>query len=120
MDHQFTSPRELHSTARYRQYDTCLACGTGIPSGQGHLHHRVRRRDLGWCACNVVLLHADCHVGAPQAVHQQPDWARARGLIVPSTFDPRLVPIPHQWPYTGDLWLTCDGGLSMHQVVLAP
>lgn len=111
-EHLFTTAAKLHPLARERQYGMCLACHGGLRTGEGALHHRVRRRDLGWCACNVVLLHAECHTNAPQAVHQRPEWARARGLIVPSWTDPRGVPVPHQWPYSGDLFLACDGSLG--------
>lgn len=112
-EHQFGKPDRLHGLVRERQYGTCLLCHVGIRPGEGHLHHRVRRRVLGWCPCNLVLLHADCHVVAPAAVHQQPARALELGLIVSShPGDPRPVPIAHQWPYTGQMLLLCDGGLE--------
>lgn len=99
-----------------RQYGTCLACHTGMHPATAHVHHRKRRRDLAadelWCPCVLVALHPDCHVIAPQAVHQRPAWAVDAGLIVPSHADPRTVPIRHEWPYTGELLLACDGSLA--------
>lgn len=92
-----------------RQLGTCLACHTGMRPDELHAHHRVRRRDLGWCPCNIVALHSDCHVVAPQAVHQRVTWARERGLIVPTWDDPRLIPVEHRVPWSGLLYLGCDG-----------
>lgn len=65
----------------------CEACGE-LLAGRVHYHHRQRRQDGGHAASNVVALHPDCHVVAPQAVHQRPAWARERGLIVPTWADP--------------------------------
>lgn len=112
MDHQLISAERVRETIWNRQMGVCLACGYGMHPEQMHAHHRLRRRDLGWCPCNVVGLHSDCHVIAPQAVHQRPEWARERGLIVPSWDDPRAVPVEHVVPWPGMLYLLCDGGVS--------
>ena len=107
--HRLLTARQVHAVLWDRQVGTCLACHQGVRPDELHAHHRVRRRDLGWCPCNVVGLHASCHVVAPEAVHQRPAWARDRGLIVPSWADPRRVPVFHQVPWRGWLLLDCDG-----------
>lgn len=104
--HEFTDQGHLRAVAYGRQHGACAACGDGLHPDRAHLHHRKRRRDLGHCACNAVLLHDTCHVVAPQAVHQRPTWARARGLIVPSWEDTRSTPIIGR---DGRVWATCDG-----------
>lgn len=112
--HQELSARAIRELIYERQYGVCLACHTGMHPDRFHAHHRKRRRDLPgvWCPCWTVALHPDCHVVAPQAVHQRPAWAIGRGLIVPSHADQRAVPIAHEWPYTGELLLACDGSLG--------
>ena len=110
--HEFTDQGALRRVAYGRQHGACAACGHGMHLERAHLHHRKRRRDLGHCACNTVLLHDTCHVVAPQAVHQRPAWARARGLIVPSWEDTRTVPVR---TIDGTVWLTCDGTSTPHQ-----
>lgn len=46
----------------------------------------------------------------PAAVHDRPEWARERGLIVPSWSDPRDVAVTLVgWPWSGPGFLTCDG-----------
>ena len=104
--HEFTDQGTLRSVAYGRQHGACAACGDGMHLERAHLHHRKRRRDLGHCACNTILLHADCHNIAPGSVHQRPAWARARGLIVPSWEDTRTVPVR---TVDGTVWLTCGG-----------
>ena len=104
--HEFTDQGALRRVAYGRQHGACAACGHGMHLERAHLHHRKRRRDLGHCACNTVLLHADCHNIAPASVHQRPTWARARGLIVPSWEDTRSTPIIGR---DGRVWATCDG-----------
>lgn len=109
MDHQLISAGLARETIWQRQCGTCLACHRGMLQDAMHAHHRMRRRDLGWCPCNVVGLHSDCHVIAPGAVHQRVEWARERGLIVPTYDDPRIIPVTHVVPWHGELYLTCDG-----------
>lgn len=70
----------------------CEACGHPL-LGLVHLHHRQRRREGNHSPANLVALHPDCHVVAPQAVHQRPTWARQRGLIVPSWETPGDAPL---------------------------
>ena len=71
----------------------CEACGGDLERGGGvHMHHRQRRRTGDHSLANLVALHPDCHVVAPQAVHQRPEWATERGLIVRSTDDPAATP----------------------------
>lgn len=95
-----------------RQGGTCAACGMGMLAEQMHAHHRMRRRDLGWCPCNVIGLHPSCHVIAPEAVHQRPAWAREHGLIVPTWGDPRQTPVLLSYPWRAWCLLSCDGLVS--------
>lgn len=75
-------PEEVVQLALARCEGLCEACGEPV-WGYVHKHHRLRRRDGLHFASNIVILHPDCHVIAPQAVHQRPVWAKERGLIVP-------------------------------------
>lgn len=85
-------PAPVGQTVLERCGGLCEACG-GVLDGRVHLHHRQRRRDGGHTADNLVALHPECHVVAPQAVHQRPTWARERGLIVPSWANPSTTPL---------------------------
>ena len=115
MTHQRRTPAEAREVAYHRQDGSCWACWTGVRPEEGHLHHRRRRRDLTadelWCSCVTVLLHPDCHVVAPQSVHQRPEWARSVGLVVPSWGDQRVVPIIGG--FVGSVLLDCSGGYSL-------
>lgn len=110
------TPATAREVVLERQHGTCLACHAGMHADRAHLHHRQRRRELDrdqlWCPCTLVALHPDCHVVAPQAVHQRPSWAREAGLIVAPWLDPREVPIEHRWPFVGSMLLVCDGTLA--------
>lgn len=110
--HELVTAKAIREILWERQIGTCLACHAGMRPDAMHAHHRMRRRDLGWCPCNVVGLHPNCHVVAPEAVHQRPTWARERGLIVPTWDDPRIVPVEHVVPWSGALFLTCDGSVQ--------
>ena len=110
MDHQLMTARAVRAVLWERQGGQCASCWTGMRPDEMHAHHRMRRRDLGWCPCNVVGLHPSCHVVAPEAVHQRPQWARERGLIVPTwTEHPAAVAVLVRWPWTAWSLLTCDG-----------
>lgn len=85
-------PAEVRAVVLDRCGGLCEACGRPLTLGV-HLHHRLRRRDGGHTADNLVALHPECHVIAPQAVHQRPTWARQQGLIVPSWADPATTPL---------------------------
>jgi 5-methylcytosine-specific restriction endonuclease McrA len=76
--------------------DRCEACGQPFGAASPHLHHRRRRGPGGGgqhTPDNLVALHAQCHVVAPEAVHQRPDWARSRGLILRGREDPATTPV---------------------------
>jgi hypothetical protein len=80
-------PAEVQGIVLVRSGGRCEACGE-LLRGRLHMHHRLRRRDGLHVASNLVSLHPDCHVVAPQAVHQRPTWAKERGLIVPFWAEP--------------------------------
>lgn len=112
MTHRLLSAAAVREVVWERQLGTCLACHAGMHRDEFDAHHRTRRRDLGWCPCNVVGLHHTCHVVAPGSVHQEPGASVERGLIVPSWADPRQVPLEHRVPWSGRLFLWCDGHVS--------
>jgi hypothetical protein len=119
--HVFTEPAKLHALVTERQGGLCAACWEPLPPTAQELHHRQRRRVLGWCACNVVGLHPRCHTLHPLAVHQRPEWAASVGLIVPTWASPPQVPLHVQWPWSGESYLSCDGLLVSELVrTLAP
>jgi 5-methylcytosine-specific restriction endonuclease McrA len=64
----------------------CESCGLPLPAHESnwHRHHRQRREFGDDTLPNLVALHPECHVLTPWSVHQRPDWAKERGLIVPS------------------------------------
>lgn len=107
--HRALTARAVREVIWERQGGACGSCGTGMHPEGMHAHHRTRRRDLGWCPCNIIGLHGDCHVIAPEAVHQRVTWARERGLIVPTWDDPRDVPVLLSFPWAAWSMLTCDG-----------
>lgn len=120
MTHRLLSAAAARETVLERQGGMCASCWTGVRPDEAHAHHRQRRRDLGWCPCNVVILHGDCHVIAPGAVHQRPAWARERGLIVPTWDDPRVVPLWVGWPWRMWSLLDCAGSVSTVAEQTAP
>lgn len=75
--------------------DRCEACGEAFGAVSPHLHHRRRRGRGGGqhTLDNLVALHPKCHVVAPEAVHQRPEWARSRGLILRANEEPAQTPI---------------------------
>lgn len=79
-------------------------------------HHRLLRRPARaqgipeWCPCNIVGLHARCHTQGPFAVHDHPEQARERGLMLRAGEDPRRVLLARfDWILAGPAWLNCHG-----------
>lgn len=72
-------------------------------------HHRQTREYGADTLPNLVGAHSHCHVNEPTSIHMRPEWARERGLIVPSWSDParaglwlpdgRLVRLTDEGPY---------------------
>lgn len=112
--HRVLTAQQVRIVAHERQGGMCAACWSGVMIDDAHAHHRMRRRDLGWCPCNVVLLHPLCHVLDERSVHQRPEWARERGLIVPTWGEPADVPLWVRWPWR--LWSTIDCDGLVHSV----
>ena len=82
----------------------CEVCG-----GPAHQYHHRRRRNVKThdphCACNALALCNTCHDRA----HANPDWAKARGIIVsPYQDNPGTIPVN---TYRGWMRFECDGGL---------
>lgn len=111
-EHELITAAAVREVIYARQLGVCPACGYGLHPEQMHAHHRLRRKDLGWCPCNVIGLHPSCHVIAPEAVHQRPQWAVERGLIVRTWDDPRDVPVHFANAYPALVYLRCDGSAS--------
>lgn len=95
-----------------RSDGACEACGLPLPSPSSRWdrHHRKLRSQGGQdVLTNLVGLHSECHVLQPQSVHQRPEWAKQRGLIVRSQAKPedvglwlpdgRLVRLTEEGPY---------------------
>ena len=99
-DHQ-ENERSARLAGRARFDNLCAVCWTGLPTTGAEASHRVPRSALGWCPCNVLVLHAECH----RMMHAHPEDARALGVHVSRHADPRTVPVhtPH-----GPVWLRCD------------
>lgn len=110
MTHRLLTPAHVRAVIWDRQGGMCARCWTGMEPDTMDAHHRLRRRDLGWCSCNVVGLHPTCHTIAPGAVHQAVETATAAGLIVRSGIvSPADVPLWAGWPWQAWSMLTCDG-----------
>lgn len=108
--HELLSADVARATAYDRQGGYCLRCHEPMPLDRFEAHHRRRRQLLGWCACNVVALHARCHTQGAYAVHDHPQTARDLGLIVPSWgVEPCEIPVLVKWPFVGMALLSCDG-----------
>lgn len=90
----------LLARARY----ACERCSVPVREATAHRHHRVRRRDGGDRAANLLILCAVCH----DRVHHNPEQSRQAGWIVASTEDPALVPVRIR----GMLWMLDDDGGS--------
>lgn len=112
MSHQSLSAAAVRPIVWDRQLGTCAGCHRGLHHEAWHAHHRQSRKHMGWCPCNIVALHPNCHVVAPEAAHQRPAWAREVGLIVPSWADTRERPVLLHVPWSGSLYLWCDGTVS--------
>lgn len=87
----------------------CEACGLPLPARwEGWDRHHRQTREYGDDTLpNLVGLHKDCHVVAPQSVHQRVTWARERGLIVPSWSSPKAAGL---WLPDGRLVQLTDDG----------
>ena len=118
-DHQAIDAREARAIVWARQGSLCARCWQPMHSWSWEAHHRQRRREsvAGWCPCNVVGLHPRCHTqGITRqatglwAVHDEPELARAHGLIVPSWApNPADVPTTIGWPWQGSAYLDHEG-----------
>lgn len=122
-EHVATSARHARTVAYERQGGHCLACWAPMTPEVFDAHHRQRRSAFAgptWCSCNIVALHPACHTIAPSSVHQRPEWAKGRGLIVPPWLDPRGVPVEIRWPWTGWVLLDCEGLAVSSEVAHPP
>jgi HNH endonuclease len=86
-------PAAVRAVVLARCGGRCEACGESLAEGPVHMHHRRKRNGRNHTPDNLVALHSTCHVVAPEAVHQRPEWARERGLIVFSGGDPTATPL---------------------------
>jgi len=87
----------------------CEACGKRLVDAVD-MHHRQPRILGRHDPANVVALHPSCHTVAPEAVHQRPEWARERGLIVSRHTDPSGAPLT--LPSGRRVLLTVEGGYA--------
>jgi 5-methylcytosine-specific restriction endonuclease McrA len=71
----------------------CEACGRPMDRRGMHAHHRQKRQHGDHSLANLVGLHPNCHVVAPEAVHQNPKRAKERGLILSSVKRPAEEPL---------------------------
>lgn len=105
--------REIREIIYARQGGNCALCWHGMRETEMHAHHRQRRRDFAgptWCACNVVGLHAACHVLHESSVHQQPSRSVEQGLIVPTWEpEPSEIVVHVMYPWRLPSLLQCDG-----------
>lgn len=92
----------LRQLAAQRSGGKCEACGRrfeahddGRPySTNIDLHHRRRKAQGGRdVLSHLVIASHYCHVLDPGSIHQSPEWARSRGLIVPAHADPADTPL---------------------------
>ena len=95
--------RTARLAGRNRFGNLCAVCGFGLPTTGAEASHRVPRAVVGWCPCNVLTLHAECHRWA----HAHPARARLVGVHVSRHVDPRTVPV--HTPDGRSYLLACDG-----------
>lgn len=67
-------PAGARNSIYERDMFTCVRCGLA----GSEIHHRKRRREGGHGLENMILLCSVCH----RTAHQNPAWAREKGLIV--------------------------------------
>lgn len=75
---------------RTREFDRCARCGTFLPVGAMHVHHRLLRSRGGTNdPANLIALCDACHRWA----HAKVALATEHGYIVASWDDPGDVPV---------------------------
>jgi len=85
---------ETRALVLARAQGRCEACGRPLTDAGVHVHHRKKRSQGGGHDLpNLVALHPDCHVIAPESVHQRSAWAYEVGLMVRRGEDPAAVPL---------------------------
>ena len=105
-----TIPAASRTAVRVRARHRCERCG--VPSPNGHWHHRRSRRVRErhrHCPCNGVWLCATSH----QQVHggQKGVNARDNGFVVTQwAKQPGMIPVN---TYLGKMFLDCDGGFTL-------
>lgn len=77
-----------------RCHGLCEACGKALNPYLWHVNHRLLRSQGGTDdLCCLTALHPGCHVLTPWSVHQRPQWACDRGLILHSWQHPAAEPL---------------------------
>lgn len=74
----------------------CIRCGRSLIVVSGSRHHRVRRRDGGHSASNLILVCGSGTTGCHAWMHAYPLAARALGYIIPATWvglDTEVIPV---------------------------
>jgi hypothetical protein len=83
-------PAQVRALILQRCHGLCEACGQPLYE-LWHAHHRQRRGQGDHTLANGIALHPLCHIQSPRAVHDNPTWAKSRGLIVRPEEDPAVA-----------------------------
>jgi 5-methylcytosine-specific restriction endonuclease McrA len=116
MDHECWEPDQSRLAIHARQGGLCALCWNPVRIEDMEAHHRLKRALMPkaalWCPCDLVGLHRRCHTQGPYAVHDHPEKARERSLVLWTNEDPREVPIQIEWPWHGPGVLLCNGDVG--------
>lgn len=85
--------KALREQAFTRQDGYCCWCGLPLPEVYAMHHRKLRSRGGKDELSNLVALHHGCHNLATDSVHLNPAKATARGFMISSGNDPRVVPL---------------------------
>lgn len=90
----------------------CIRCGMSLYVTDGSRHHRMRRRDGGHRASNLILLCGSGTTGCHGWAHNHPEAARAEGIIVPANGRalPELIPVLTWWLFSRVWMMLHDSG----------
>lgn len=102
----------IRTALRERCGGYCEACGWPLPDNEWAAHHRLRKAQGGKDTMdNLVALHHHCHNIVPGSVHQEPQMAFSRGLLVHMGSEPSEVPLrlpDESWVFLSTVYTPCD------------
>ena len=85
--------KKVVALVEQRAGNYCEACG-GLAQESMALHHRkLKSRGGKDTASNLIRVHHSCHNLGTHSIHNNPEWANAKGFMVSSWDEPDKIPI---------------------------